>query len=448
MIILHYALGFPPYRSGGLTKFCIDLMGEQQRKGHRVALLWPGRMRGSSSKIKKRSTVDGINSYELINPLPVPLDEGVTEIDAFTRRGNEDIFRSFLKELGPDVIHIHTFMGLYVSFLSAAKACGIRVVFTTHDYYPICPRVTMFRNGKICEKASTCEECAQCNASALSIRTIKLMQSAMYRMLKNTALVKLLRRRHRINFSASEVQKMAMPLRTQNDYKKLKRYYREMLEKLDVVHFNSTVARDMYKKYFDIRVSKLIPITHAFIQDNRRKKEFSCEMLRIRYLGPQNRAKGFFLLRAALDRLWKLRKDFRLDIHFIPEEPAQYMNVHPAYDVADLESIFDNTDILIIPSIWAETFGYTVLEGLSFGVPLILSNTVGAKDILTLGAGIVINGITEDKLMETLNSLSCEDLVRMNKCIMENQRIMSLSEMSDRLMQECYVERGDMSVTD
>ena len=44
MRILHYALGFPPYRSGGLTKWCVDLMVQQAKEGHEVAMLWPGKM--------------------------------------------------------------------------------------------------------------------------------------------------------------------------------------------------------------------------------------------------------------------------------------------------------------------------------------------------------------------------------------------------------------------
>jgi hypothetical protein len=28
MKILHYSLGFPPYRTGGLTKYAVDLAGE------------------------------------------------------------------------------------------------------------------------------------------------------------------------------------------------------------------------------------------------------------------------------------------------------------------------------------------------------------------------------------------------------------------------------------
>ena len=33
MNVLHYALGFPPYRSGGLTKLCVDLMIQQSKEG-------------------------------------------------------------------------------------------------------------------------------------------------------------------------------------------------------------------------------------------------------------------------------------------------------------------------------------------------------------------------------------------------------------------------------
>ncbi len=53
MKVLHYALGFPPYRSGGLTKFCVDLMIQQKKEGHTVAMLWPGQMRVIKKKISR-----------------------------------------------------------------------------------------------------------------------------------------------------------------------------------------------------------------------------------------------------------------------------------------------------------------------------------------------------------------------------------------------------------
>ena len=38
MVIMHYFLGFPPYRSGGLTKYCMDLMEEQRNHGDEFVL--------------------------------------------------------------------------------------------------------------------------------------------------------------------------------------------------------------------------------------------------------------------------------------------------------------------------------------------------------------------------------------------------------------------------
>lgn len=91
MNILHYALGFPPYRSGGLTKLCIDLMEQQVKEGHTVAMLWPGQMGVVNQKVAiknhENAKLNGqsILSFEVINPLPVSLDEGIADIAAFTK---------------------------------------------------------------------------------------------------------------------------------------------------------------------------------------------------------------------------------------------------------------------------------------------------------------------------------------------------------------------------
>ena len=66
------------------------------------------------------------------------------------------------------------------------------------------------------------------------------------------------------------------------------------------------------------------------------------------------------------------------------------MKVHERFCYSELEKIFEGTDILIAPSIWYETYGFTVLEALSFGVPVLVSAHVGAKDLLEDGKyGIV-----------------------------------------------------------
>ena len=118
MRILHYALGFPPYRSGGLTKFCVDLMAQQLEEKHKVALLWPGVMGFGHANVRDRSPVKNVQSFELINPLPVPFAEGITAPTRYMRPADEDRFFRFFDQFRPEVIHIHTLMGLPAEFIS------------------------------------------------------------------------------------------------------------------------------------------------------------------------------------------------------------------------------------------------------------------------------------------------------------------------------------------
>ena len=78
------------------------------------------------------------------------------------------------------------------------------------------------------------------------------------------------------------------------------------------------------------------------------------------------------------------------------------------------------------------------MEALSYGVPVIISGTVGAKDILSNGAGIVIENITPKKLCGILNNLTATQLKIMNEIIVEKQPIMLIQEMSSQIERVCY----------
>ena len=160
--------------------------------------------------------------------------------------------------------------------------------------------------------------------------------------------------------------------------------------------------------------------------------------MHIRYLGPQSGAKGYFLLKQALDQLWEKQQNFCLDVHFTPIETAPYIKVHDRYSYDELEKIFDATDILVAPSIGYETFGFTVLEALSYGVPVVVSGNVGAKDILVKGAGIVVEDITSERLCTILHSITQEQLKKMNSIIMDFQSILQIENMSNKIEKVCY----------
>jgi len=151
-----------------------------------------------------------------------------------------------------------------------------------------------------------------------------------------------------------------------------------------MVHFNSSTTEEVYRKYIPLSVKgKVINITHGKIADNRRKKEFNEDLLKIVYLAPAKPFKGYIILREALDELWNEGIDcFKLTMYNNSNDIREYMEVKHSFKDEDLEKIFEKSDVLIMPSVWKETYGFTVLEALSYGVPVIISENVGAKDLV------------------------------------------------------------------
>lgn len=418
MKILHYFLGFPPYRSGGLTKYAIDLMESQVADGNTVAALWPGRMKLSSKKvsIKRGRDVNKVGNYEIVNPLPVPLDEGIKKPAGFMQSTDIAVYIAFLGYLKPDVIHIHTLMGLHKEFVDAAKQLGIRTVFTTHDYFGLCPKVTLYRNRTTCSFDKDCSMCAGCNSSALSDAKIYLLQSPLYRAIKNSKLVKLLRRNHRAAFfDENQAETESINTASANeDYKKLRDFYISILNEIDLIQYNSELTRSVYERYLNHKNSKVLTITHKNISDNRETTEhIESDKLRLICLAPAKPFKGFGVIKAALDKLWESgRRDFELRLFSPVENPSEYMIITEDFSYDEMPKIFAAADVLVAPSVWYETFGFTVLEALSYGVPVITSEHVGAKDIAKEGAIIVEAGSVESfmKAVESLNAQTLEQL--------------------------------------
>lgn len=420
MKILHYFLGFPPYRSGGLTKFAYDLMSFQAENGNNVIAIWPGKINffinKDRVKFKKRKSINGIRNYEIINPLPISLDEGIIDIDKYIKSNSEKVYLDFFDQIKPDVIHIHTLMGLQKEFVKAANIRKIKTIYTTHDYFGICPKVTLYRFGEICNNDFECKECIRCNYSALSIKKIILMQSPLYRILKNSIVVKALRKKHRNSFFKEELPEYKENEETvivkQKEYQKLRQYYIDILENIDIIHFNSTLTKEIYSKYMKLKNYKVIPITHKDIKDNRTiKHNTNDKKIRFTFLASTKPYKGIYLIKQALDELYKENiYDFELNVFGEIMYPSPYMNIYKdGFKKEELPKIFSKTDILLAPSIWYETFGFTVLEALSYGVPVIISDNVGAKDIVG-NAGIIVKHNDINDFRKEIENLSKEKI--------------------------------------
>lgn len=439
MRILHYSLGFPPYRTGGLTRFCVDLAQAQVKEGHVVGMLWPGEINPLRHQtIRRRKRQDAVWSFEIINPAPVPLDEGIVEVAPYLEPGDLSVFERLFREFKPDILHIHTLMGFQPALLQAAKATGAKTVFTTHDYFGICPKVTLFQNGAPCDCDHDCSDCVGCNKNALSNTKIMLLQSPVYRALKDSPLVRWLRTRHRAAFFAEPVADVLPYCTTDTQaagmYRHLRAHYVKMLQEMDLIHFNSTLTQNIYLRYMTPKYGKVLPITHDRIADNQKLRKPNTEKLQITYLGPAKPLKGYCLLKEALDELWQEgQRDFLLHVYAPVLHQERYMTVQNGYRYEELPTIFDSTDILVAPSLCYETFGFTVLEALSYGVPVIVSEHVGAKDLLTGNFGVAIPP-DKDALKQAVVSMMDRKLrEQLQRNIVENFRVLQLEELAKKI---------------
>lgn len=187
MTILHYFLGFPPMRSGGLTRYSVDLMKEQRTLGHEIVAVYPKMcLQNSKIRFNSKGYNDGIERFEMEGSLPIPLLYGVKNPSEFMANYEESkpAIKNFFESVRPDVVHIHTLMGLPVEFLEVAKEMRIRTVYTSHDYFGLCPKVNFIDiDGYLCDDMDDMR-CSACNKTAWSRGMLWLRNSKLMVLLK------------------------------------------------------------------------------------------------------------------------------------------------------------------------------------------------------------------------------------------------------------------------
>lgn len=424
MKILHYTLGLPEARTGGLPKYSFDLMCAENKLGNDIMLLYPGEYKLSrNTKIVTRGVKNGVKIYEIVNPQLVSLLNGVRKPKDYYRTCNKDIYSMFLKKNKPDVIHIHTLMGLHKEFIESAKELGIKIIFTTHDYYPLCSKVNLIDyKNEVCNEFEDGKKCVLCNYNSCSNKHTYIIRSNAYNKFKNSKhlyklYIKLKEINNRIRLKSNNAEQCCrnnyeydkISSEKSKEYRKLRNYYLEILKLVDYFHFNSNVSKSEFKKYIDVE-GEVINISHGDIRDMRVKKSVKRNKeLRLTYLGRVDIVKGFYLLKESLELLPKNNVNQWILNVYGNSKDIQLNNdkiiFNGTYEYSMLNKIFENTDLMIVPSIWKETFGFIGLEALSYGVPVMVTDNVGMQDIIDDNVTGFIVKPTSTAISEAINRL-------------------------------------------
>lgn len=417
MRIVHYILGFPPYRSGGLTGYAVDLMKTQVDSGHDVFAIYPGNVSfcSLSSELKREKSKEGIEVWKLSNALPVSLLYGIGDPESFCESRVIKNFDDFIDKVQPEVFHIHTLMGLPIELINLFKSKNCRVVSTSHDFFGLCPRANfILPNNIFCGGDPNPLKCSNCCSSAPTKYFFKLRNSHFVFSLKNIL--------KRNSFIASAAQGHSSKISGVSSNRceameKLLEYYNESFALLDMIHFNSSVTKYGYESVLHRNLGKVINITNNAIRDNRRKKDFSSQTLRIGFIGNTEPYKGLDVLKNAIDGL-----DARIEVWGADGVSSCKVHFNGRFSHEEIDKVYSDMDLLVVPTICRETFSLATLEALSYGVPALVSTNVGAKDIVETYSRKFIYSSIED--LKSLLKEICENrelLAEFNAKICQNE---------------------------
>lgn len=155
------SLGYPPNVIGGTELLVQSLARALARQGTSVSVVSLSQ-NGNDWEYDE----DGVRAYfiaahpmgiALLDPKRSPLKKVLWHALGEFNIWSAGKLAPIIEREKPDIIHTHSLLGLSVSLWQVARARGIPIAHTLHDYQLLCPRGTMFRAGHPC--ATQCGQC-------------------------------------------------------------------------------------------------------------------------------------------------------------------------------------------------------------------------------------------------------------------------------------------------
>jgi len=375
-----------------------DLSKELLKFDNKVVMLMPGEY----INFKRRSLIkfykfqESLPVYKITNSQPVSFS-GVDIPEKFIRKKPINNYKDFLNKNKIDIIHVHSLMGLPIELLLEAKKLGIKTVFTTHDYFGVCPKIHFYKyDNSICEDYKNGEECVTCNygvqsKSALRKRNLLIKAPILHSILKK--IYSYLKKDKMLENQVIQFEEAKINKNNVKGYVSFRQYYKEMLENFDLILFNSEITKNEYNKYIDLRKvnHNVLPVSHSNIKDNRHSIKYKATInnkVIFLYMGSLATIKGFWALANVLNKIKSKYKNWEINIYGdysnidLKNFDNKFFNFFGKYSYKDLPYIFSNSSILIIPSKCKETFGFIGLEAYSYGIPTLVADHVGFSSII------------------------------------------------------------------
>lgn len=390
--------GYLPHETAGMQIYVRDLCRGLRARGHHVEVFTRLAGREHPELGLSRSEWDGV---------PVTgITYNFTDLDRFellyTHPGIDGRFDEFLAETRPDVVNVHHLTCLSTSMIEVARRHRIPVVMGLHDYWMLCLRGQRIRPEDlgICETLDR-ERCLSC----LNRLWPHLLPLSGPRALKE----RLLRRPP-----------------SQRKLQTWEAHVQRMLGSCQALTAPSSFHRDRFVEW-GVDPARLFVAPPGLVPHEFRAQPPAERTPRhIGFIGSVIPSKGVHVLCEAFRRL--ARTDLVLHIH--GEAPSFHgdtgyvdrlrqlvgsgldVRFHGRYEHGDLPVILATLDVLVVPSLWWESFCLTVREGALAGLPVVASRLGALTEAVADGIALGVRAGDPDDLAQALSRVLAEPALR------------------------------------
>jgi len=299
-----------------------------------------------------------------------------------------DIFREYLENIQPDLVHVDHLSHLTTHIIDNLKENQIPIIFTLHDFWMMCIRGQLIRDDFSLCTGPRLDKCEKCN----------------------------------MKYFTSEAE-------AKQEIKEWLKILSKVNSNIDQFIAPSKFLRKIYINY-GIPEDKIIYMDYGFnkgLIEGVRK--IQSEKVRFGFLGRIIPVKGISLLIDAFNKLDHLKAE--LNIYGKLPKSSFYLkerclnstiNFKGSYNYNDIGKVLSNIDVLVVPSIWYENSPLVIHEAFLAKIPVITSNLGGMAELVTHEK----NGL----LFEPGN---VEDLIEKMNVFIENPNLI------ERYSKETYV---------
>ena len=409
MNVLMVNWGWPPRQTGGPIGYAADLCKELATRGHRISMFYGGDCNFKKKPYLKTREEDGVVLGSLVNS-PNRYSNFGHPLRECKQPEIEKFYLDFLKEINPDMVHIHSLIGLSGSIIELTKKMGIPIVVSLHNYWFICPRGDFLipPTYDLCAGPDRGLNCASCCPKENKIdRNIADAKDTIKSLLKRNVKLKRRLQKYLMRFNS---WKRRLPSESPNGptfsiplsipepmevfgYQFRQEYFRRLLsEDADLVIAVSKAVKRIFVQHGV--PAKKIKVLHSGIKAAEELNKMAGETeQKVRnpiifgFFGPVQPYKGVHILIDAFNRLPEGKARLLIFgtgssdyVSHLMRQAKPGVEFRGAFD--DLGKMLTEFDVSIVPPIWEDNAPLVVLESQAAKKPIIGADIGGIPDFV------------------------------------------------------------------